>query len=88
MIEDSDDDEHATSKQKKELKGQSILRLTRECVMNHLLGHAKKQRVSAITDEEDEEDEGMRSFSSRLTKFRKSRSKSCKLLIHFPLLNS
>ena len=56
--------------------------------MNYLLGHAKKQRVSAITDEEDEEDEGMRSFSSRLTKFRKSPSKSCKLLIHFPLLNS
>ena len=53
--------------------------------MNYLLGHAKKQRVSAITDEEDEDDEGVRSFSSRLTKFRKSPSKSCKLLIHFPL---
>lgn len=56
--------------------------------MKYLLGHVKKQRVSVITDEEDEDDEGMRSFSSRLTKFRKSPSKSCKLLIHFPLLNS
>lgn len=53
--------------------------------MKYLLGHVKKQRVSVITDEDDE---GMRSFSSRLTKFRKSPSKSCKLLIHFPLLNS
>ena len=51
--------------------------------MNCVLGRVKKQRMSTfLPDEEDEEDEGMKSFSSRLTKFRKSPSKSCKLPIH------
>lgn len=86
MIDDSDDEEHGASKQKAESKSQCLLQYMHARVLNIALGRLKKQRMSAILmDEEDEEDEeGMKSFSSRLTKFRKSPSKSCTLSVRLP----